>query len=176
MKHETHWGIVFSDVVVRAVAALDQYKLISKAWPESERFEATLTLSVAQTVLSAASELERALSRQTCGDEPDLAEIHDFVSLDHTTYLSRTGDTDILTKDELGGSELLTHMRNALSHPVPCTPGGGLPLTGYVRSSFTRLSCCAAGLESCLRDRRSARLRRRMQVLRVGSSGTATWS
>jgi hypothetical protein len=131
MEHRTHWGIVFSDVVVRAVAALEQYKLMSQGWAESEKFEATLTLSVAQTVLGATSELERALKRQKDGNEPDLAELHDFVSLDETTYLCRTGETETLQKNELDGAELLTHLRNALSHPVPCTPDGVLPLTGY---------------------------------------------
>jgi len=135
MEHRTHWGIVFSDVVVRAVAALDQYKLVSQGWAESERFEATLTLSVAQTVLGATSELQRALERQKDGNEPDLTEVNDFVSLDETTYLCRTGETETLRKDELEGAELLAHLRNALSHPVPCTPDGVLPLTGYASVS-----------------------------------------
>ena len=133
MQHKTHWGIVFSDVVIRAVKALEQYQLLSRQWPESQQFEATLTLSVAQTVLGATAELERALSRQRPGHEPGLAELHDLVSLDETTYLSRTEEEATLEKHELGGKELLTHLRNALSHPVPCTsPGDDLPFTGYV--------------------------------------------
>jgi hypothetical protein len=132
MKHETHWGIVFSDVVIRAVRALEQYKLISQGWPESERFDATLTLSVAHTVVGATSELRRALGRQAPGHVPDLAELRELVSLDETTYLSRSGEAATLGMHELGGEELLTHLRNALSHPVPCMPGGDLPLTGYV--------------------------------------------
>lgn len=131
MEHRTHWGIVFSDVVVRAVAALEQYKLISQSWSASERFEATLTLSVAQTVLGATSELQRALTRQQDGNEPDLADLHDLVALEETTYLRRKGGTGTLRLHELDGAELLTHLRNALSHPVPCRPEGVLPLTGY---------------------------------------------
>ena len=37
---------------------LEMYKLISKKWAGSETLEATLTLSVAQTVLGATSELQ----------------------------------------------------------------------------------------------------------------------
>lgn len=134
MEHKTHWGIVFSDVVVRAVAALDQYKLVSPQFPESQRFEATLTLSVAQTVLGATSELDRALRRQQGDQQPDLAELQGLMSLEETTYLSLTEKVGTLMAHELGGEALLTHLRNALSHPVPCTPGGKLPLTGYLSS------------------------------------------
>jgi hypothetical protein len=131
MRHDTHWGVVFSDVVVRAVSALQQYKGASTAWPESEQFEATLTLSVAQTVLGAASELERALRRQVPVHQPDLSELNDLVSLDDTSYLSRSSQTGVLRQDELTGAELLNHLRNALSHPVPCASNKTLPLTGY---------------------------------------------
>ncbi|MGN6252009.1 MAG: hypothetical protein ACTHNS_09390 [Marmoricola sp.] len=132
MEHKTHWGIVFSDVVSRAVQALDQYKLVSGQWPPTQRFEATLTLSVAQTALSAAWELQSALKQQESDLSPDLAELRDLIFLEDTTYLSRDQEDATLSLHELGGTEVLEHLRNSLSHPVPCSPGGELPLTGYL--------------------------------------------
>lgn len=63
MEYPVHWAIVFSDVVLRSAQALKQYRLIASTWDENERFEATLTLSVAQTILAATKELHIALER-----------------------------------------------------------------------------------------------------------------
>jgi len=134
VEYPVHWGIVFSDVVVRSAQALKQYRLIAPTWPESERFEATLTLSVAQTILAATKELHNALERShpDAAQElaKDLTSVFERVQLDESTWLAGASDDGFVTRDDLTGAGILEHLRNAMSHPVPGLPSD-LPMTGY---------------------------------------------
>lgn len=133
MRHETHWGVIFANVVVRANAALEQYKHLSGSLPPELRYEATLTLSVTQTVLGAAAELEKAMTRQGTEGAPDLDALLPRVRLEDSTYLVRDPDTDELRREELTGKKVLDTLRDAMAHPVPCTrPNVGPPVTGYL--------------------------------------------
>lgn len=133
MQHKVHWCVVFADVVVRAVEALDQYKRFAPMLPMAQRYEATLTLSVAQTVVGAVSELSNAMERQGMKGAPDLDRVSEFLTVDEHNFFVRASPSDDLVLDGFGGRELLTHLRDAMAHPVPCTaPDGRLPTTGYV--------------------------------------------
>lgn len=133
MRHETHWGVIFANVVVRATAALEQYKHFSRGLPPGERYEATLTLSVTQTVLGAAAELEKAMTRQGKEGAPDLDDLLPLVRLEENTNVERDPETGDLKPEQLTGKKALDTLRDAMAHPVPCTDQRSkLPVTGYV--------------------------------------------
>lgn len=134
MEYPAHWAIVFSDVVVRSAQALKQYRLVAPKWDEGERFEATLTLSVAQTILAATKELHSALERgkpdAALEMAKDLSDVFEGVALEESTWLAGASGDGFVTRDDLTGAGILEHLRNAVSHPVPALQAD-LPMTGY---------------------------------------------
>jgi hypothetical protein len=134
VEYPVHWGIVFSDVVLRSAEALKQYRLAAPSWDESLRFEATLTLSVTQTILAATKELHDALQRQrpdaAQGLATDLTSLFEHVQLEDTTWLAGASGDSYVTRQDLTGAGILEHLRNAMSHPVRGLPSD-LPMTGY---------------------------------------------
>lgn len=119
MEHKVHWCVVFGDVVVRAVEALEQYKQFAPALPKAQRYEATLTLSVTQTVLGAVSELSTAMERQGMDGAPDLEKVSEFVTVEEHTLFTRDPDTEVVSRDDVTGLQVLGHLRDAMAHPVP---------------------------------------------------------
>lgn len=128
MKTEKAGELILAGLAHNAVQLLSQYERLSKSLPPGDRYEVTLYLSVLQLLLTNGVEYARSLSNsnRTKWLEP-VDEVVMSVVVEPNAVLGNT------FPGTLDAFEVLTHIRNALSHPR--TKLNDPPTTGYSTES-----------------------------------------
>jgi hypothetical protein len=119
-------GLAMSGFALHAEQLLKQYAKLTRENDPADRYEATLTLSVLQFLLTNCWELYKHLNDKKAARE--LASLRDFI------VAMQLEDDVTVTKDLPKPSSrdpkaIIMHLRNALSHPVPSLVEH--PVTGY---------------------------------------------
>lgn len=131
MKPEKAGELILAGLAHNAAQLLSQYERLAASLPASHRYEVTLHLSVLQLLLTNGVEYARTLSNSNrrVWLEP-LDQVVMSVVAEHGAVIVDTfpGAVDAL--------EVLTHIRNALSHPRMKVSDP--PTTGYTTESDTR--------------------------------------
>lgn len=118
-------NLALSGFALHAERLLKQYADLTREHRPSERYEATLTLSVLQFLLTNCWELYKFLNDRKAARE--LAALHDYIG-------ALLLEPDVSVRKEFRGETvdakaIIKHLRNALSHPMVNVVT--LPTTGY---------------------------------------------
>jgi hypothetical protein len=117
-------GLVRSGFALNAGRLLEQYTGLTRDMHPSQRFEATLTLSVLQLLLTNCWELYKYLGRE---HDRTLRGVYEFVG---TLLVEPDVEvTSVFADEEVDGLALIEHLRNAVSHPTVRV--AERPTTGY---------------------------------------------
>lgn len=131
MKPEKAGELIIAGLAHNAAQLLSQYSRLSASLPASDRYDVTLHLSVLQLLLTNGVEYARTISnsKRRVWLEP-VDEVVMSVVAEHDAVVVNTfpGTADSF--------EVLTHLRNALSHPRMKV--NDPPTTGYTTESDTR--------------------------------------
>jgi len=131
VKREKAGELILAGLAHNAAQLLSQYERLSASLPASQRYDVTLHLSVLQLLLTNGVEYARTLSdsKRRTWLEPVNEGVMSVVA-EHDAVIV---DTFPGVQDTL---EVLTHVRNALSHPRMKVSDP--PTTGYTTESDTR--------------------------------------
>jgi hypothetical protein len=118
-------GLALSGFALHAERLLKQYADLTREHRPAERYEATLTLSVLQFLLTNCWELYKLLNDRKAARK--LAALHDYMG-------ALLLEPDVSVTKEFRGETvdpkaIIKHLRNALSHPMVNI--STLPTTGY---------------------------------------------
>lgn len=119
-------GLAMSGFALHAGLLLEQYEDLTREDDPAERYEATLTLSVLQFLLTNCWELYKHLNDRRAARE--LASLRDYISamlLEDDVEVTK----DLPVPSSRDPKAIIAHLRNALSHPVPNIVDH--PVTGY---------------------------------------------
>lgn len=118
-------GLALSGFALHAEQLLKQYNELTQGHRPTDRYEATLTLSVLQFLLTNCWELYRFLNDKKAARQ--LSTLHDYIGamlLEDDVQVTRE-----FPGERLGPKSIISHLRNALSHPMVSIVD--LPVTGY---------------------------------------------
>jgi hypothetical protein len=119
-------GLAMSGFALHAERLLKQYANLTPKVDPADRYEATLTLSVLQFLLTNCWELYKHLNDKKAARE--LASLRDYISamlLEDDVEVTK----DLPKPSSRDPKAIIEHLRNALSHPVPSIVD--YPVTGY---------------------------------------------
>lgn len=119
-------GLAMSGFALHAEQLLKQYAKLTRTHDPADRYEATLTLSVLQFLLTNCWELYKHLNDKNAARE--LASLRDYTSamlLEDDVRVTK----DLPKPSSRDPKAIIGHLRNALSHPVPAIVEH--PVTGY---------------------------------------------
>jgi hypothetical protein len=131
MKPEKAGELILAGLAHNAAQLLRQYERLSASPPASDRYDVTLHLSVLQLLLTNGVEYDRTLSKSKRRrgwnpvDELVMSVVAEYDAVIVNTF---PGEVDAF--------EVLTHLRNALSHPRMKVTDP--PTTGYSTESDSR--------------------------------------
>lgn len=119
-------GLAMSGFALNAEQLLEQYAKLTRKCDPADRYEATLTLSVLQFLLTSCWELYKHLNDKRAARE--LASLRDYIGamlLEDDVAVTK----DLPKPSSRDPKAIIMHLRNALSHPVPSIVDH--PVTGY---------------------------------------------
>lgn len=120
-------GLIQADFALHAGTLLTQYGSLTSSQPPKDRYEATLTLCVLQSLLTNCTELLGVMKpKQKQLFHEAITEVHHPWGL-MSSLITQTFPGDVTLE------KVLTHLRNAVSHPT--VREGRHPSTGYTTSN-----------------------------------------